>query len=257
MNNSPIGIYDSGFGGLTLWRAVRDRLPEESLIYLGDGKYCPYGSRSNQQIRELADQAVAKLLSMGCKLIVVACNTATAAAIDFLRVKYTDIDIVGMEPAIKPACLMTKSGVVGVIATERSLEGDLFHRTAAKYSENVRVITSLGHGFVEIVERNMERSSEAERAVRAVVEPMVAQGVDQIVLGCSHYPFLAPIFSRVAPNVNVIDPSLAVAKRVDQLLEKGGLYAEPNSVAEYKFITFADEHYLELLIGKSHIVEQI
>lgn len=251
MSNHPIGIYDSGIGGLTLWRAVRDRLPNESLIYLGDGANCPYGSRSNAEIRELADRAVEQLLSKGCKLIAVACNTATAAAIEFLRAKYSDVSFVGMEPAVKPACQLTKSGVVGVIATERSLEGDLFQRTAAKYGQNVKVIASCGRGFVEIVESNMEDSSESEAILRAVVEPMIAAGVDQIVLGCTHYPFLIPILMRIAPSVNIIDPSLAVAKRVDQLLDRGGLKADDSHVADYQFITFGDKQYLECLIAKS------
>ncbi len=251
MNNQPIGIYDSGFGGLTLWRAVKKRLPNESLIYLGDGKNCPYGSRSSVQIKELADEAVTKLVALGCKLIVVACNTATAAAIEFLRGKFPDINIVGMEPAVKPACLMTRSGVVGVIATERSLEGDLFHRTAAKYASNIKVVTASGRGFVELVESNMECSDEAEVVVRQVVEPMVAAGVDQIVLGCSHYPFLMPVLSRIAPSINIIDPSPAVAKRVDQLLTDGGLRCDENHEAEYSFLTFADDEYLAHLVGKS------
>ncbi len=254
MNNQPIGIYDSGFGGLTLWRAVRERLPGESLIYLGDGKYCPYGSRSSAQIRELADEALTRLKGLGCKLIVVACNTATAAAIDFLRAKFSDINIVGMEPAVKPACLMTRSGVVGVIATDRSLEGDLYHRTAAKYSENIKLIAASGCGFVELVECNREESSEAEAVVRKVVEPRVAAGVDQIVLGCSHYPFLMPVLRRIAPSINIIDPSPAVAKRVEQLLIDGGLCADGNNEAKYSFLTFADEDYLVRLIDKSESI---
>ncbi len=254
MNNNPIGIYDSGFGGLTLWRAVRDRLPNESLVYLGDGKNCPYGSRSYDQIRELADEAIQILLSHGCKLIVVACNTATAAAIDFLRAKYRQINIVGMEPAVKPACLMTKSGVVGVIATERSLEGDLFHKTAAKYSENIDVIATFGRGFVELVEGNLENTPEAEHVVRAVVEPMLRLGVDQIVLGCSHYPFLIPVIKRIAPYVNIIDPSPAVAKRVEQLLVDGAMRAAENNIVDYSFITFADSQYRDKLILKSNMI---
>ena len=130
-NNAPIGVFDSGLGGLTVWREVRRALPTESLVYLGDGKNCPYGSRPRPQVERLADEAVASLVAEGCKLVVVACNTATAAAIDFLREKYAPMPIVGMEPAVKPACLATRSGVVGVLATERSLDGELFRRTAA------------------------------------------------------------------------------------------------------------------------------
>ncbi len=257
MRNSPIGIYDSGFGGLTVWRAVRELLPNESLIYLGDGANTPYGSKSCSEIREFADQALSRLLSMGCKIVVVACNTATAAAIDMLRVKYQDIEIVGMEPAVKPACKLTKSGVVGVLATERSLDGDLFQRTAARYSSDVRVMAAFGRGFVELVESDMECSEEAERVVRAVVAPMVAAGVDQIVLGCTHYPFLIPILERVAPGVNIIDPSMAVARRVKALLADGadgGLLAEADHEAEYLFESFAGDEYCDRLRAKAFAV---
>jgi len=149
MNSAPIAIYDSGLGGLTVWREVRRALPGESLLYLGDGKNCPYGSRPREEIVRLADEAVAALVARGCKLVVVACNTATAAAIDFLRGKYAPMPIVGMEPAVKPACLATRSGVVGVLATERSLDGDLFRRTAALYGKGIEVVTAPGRGFVE------------------------------------------------------------------------------------------------------------
>ena len=166
MDNRPVGVYDSGLGGLTVWREIRRQLPEESLVYLGDGKNCPYGARPADEICRLADEAVGRLVGAGCKMVVVACNTATAAAIDFLRRKYRQMPIVGMEPAVKPACLNTRSGVVGVLATARSLDGDLFRRTAARYGENIRVLTAVGEGFVELV---------GERGV-AVVDPSPAVG---------------------------------------------------------------------------------
>ncbi len=247
MNNQPIGIYDSGFGGLTLLRAVRERLPDESFIYLGDGKNCPYGGRHMDEIRGFAFDAVARLLSMGCKLIVVACNTATAAAIEQLRSCYPGVDIVGMEPAVKPACLQTKSGVVGVLATQSSIDGDMFHRTAAKYSKDVRIIAAFGRGFVEIVESGQEHTPEAVDRVREVVMPMVAAGVDQIVLGCTHYPFLIPAIRSVAPNVNIIDPSSAVARRVEALLRLSNKEADGAETPTCRFTTFADESYLEAL----------
>ncbi len=248
--SAPIGIFDSGFGGLTLWRAIRELLPEESLVYLGDGANCPYGLRSNEEIEHFSDVAVGQLVEMGCKMVVVACNTATAAAIEFLRAKY-DVEIVGMEPAVKPACLATKSGVVGVLATQRSLEGGLFQRTAAKYGDDIKIVASFGDGFVEVVESDLEDTPEAERVVRKVVDPMVAAGVDQIVLGCTHYPFLIPLLQRIAPGVNIIDPSPAVARRVVQLLDDNGLRADKNSVAKYQFLSFADEDYRQKLIRKA------
>ena len=185
-NNAPIGVFDSGLGGLTVWREVRRALPAESLVYLGDGKNCPYGSRPREEVRRLADEAVAFLVAQGCKLVVVACNTATAAAIDFLREKYAPMPIVGMEPAVKPACLATRSGVVGVLATERSLDGELFRRTAARYGDGVDLVTAPGRGFVELVENDLEATPEAEATVRAAVAEMLEHGADQIVLGsCS------------------------------------------------------------------------
>lgn len=238
-------------------RAVRERLPNESLVYLGDGKNCPYGGRTTQEIREFAFAAVERLLAAGCKMIVVACNTATAAAIEQLRERYVDVDFVGMEPAVKPACLKTRSGVVGVLATRSSIDGDMFHRTAAKYSEGVRVIARAGDGFVEIVEQSREETKEAEEAVREVVAPMIEAGVDQIVLGCTHYPFLLPQLRRAAPGINIIDPSPAVARRVEELLERDGLRAEAREAvqgeASCQFMTYADDSYLEALIAKSGV----
>lgn len=253
MDNHPIGIYDSGFGGLTVWREVRRALPGESLVYLGDGKNCPYGSRPREEIRRLADEAVAALVAEGCKIVVVACNTATAAAIDFLRAKYAPLPIVGMEPAVKPACLNTRSGVVGVLATERSLDGDLFRRTAARYGAGIEVVTAPGRGFVELVEADLEQTPEAERAVRAATEEMLRRGADQIVLGCTHYPFLKPVLERVVAgrDVAIVDPSPAVARRVVQLLERDGLRAGPEHRPRYLFRTFADEEYRARLEHKA------
>lgn len=246
MKDAPIGVYDSGLGGLTVWREIRRALPEESLVYLGDGKNCPYGSRPREEIRVLADAAVGRLVEeAGCKLVVVACNTATAAAIDFLRAKYAEVPIVGMEPAVKPACLATRSRVVGVLATERSLDGDLFRRTAAKYGEGIEVLMVPGRGFVELVEGDRESTPEAEACVRAAVEPMLARGADQIVLGCTHYPFLLPVLERIVAGrgVAIVDPSPAVARRVVQLLDRDDLRASGKRQPTFEFLSFAGEDY--------------
>lgn len=244
-NNAPIGIYDSGMGGLTILGAVHTLLPHESLVYLGDGKNCPYGSRSREEVTALADQAVAHLVALGCKMVVVACNTATAAAIDYLRAKYAELPIVGMEPAIKPACFTTKSRVVGVLATERSLDGELFRRTAAKYGADIEVITVAGRGFVELVESDLEGSDEAVRVVAEAIRPMLERGADRIVLGCTHYPFLRSALERAAEGAEVcfIDPSEAVARRVRSLLETNGLAADPTQISTVRYETFADEAY--------------
>ncbi|MEG1759416.1 MAG: glutamate racemase [Alistipes sp.] len=252
-NNNPIGVYDSGLGGLTVWRELRRILPEESLIYLGDGKNCPYGSRPRAEIEQLADDAVGTLVGKGCKMVVVACNTATAAAIQFLRNKYKNTPIVGMEPAVKPACLHTQSGVVGVLATARSLEGNLFKQTVAKYGCGVEIIAAAGEGFVELVEQNREATPEAEACVRHVMAEMLRRGADQIVLGCTHYPFLLPVMERVTAGrtVTLIDPAPAVARRVEQLLNQLNLRAIPGHIPQYDFHTFADISYRKKLEDKA------
>lgn len=253
MNNNPIGVYDSGFGGLSVWRVLHGALPSESLVYLGDGKNCPYGNRSSEEIRELADEAVGELLARGCKLIVVACNTATAAAIEYLRAKYAGVPFVGLEPAVKPACLSTRSGIVGVLATARSLEGDLFRRTSARYADKVRIIAAVGDGFVEIVENDEEESPETLEKVRRVLEPLVSAGADRIVLGCTHYPFLVPAMMKVigSRDVEIVDSGRAVERRVEQLLDEYGLRADAMHKPVYEFVTFADEEYRQRLERKA------
>ena len=177
---APIGIFDSGLGGISVWQALHDALPEESLIYLGDGARCPYGARTLEEVRDFTFEAVERLLAEGCKMIVLACNTATAVAIKELRECYPNVPFVGLEPAVKPAALTTKSGVIGVLATKRSLEGDHFRRAEEKYGAEVRILKAVGEGFVEAVENNKEQSPETETLVRRVVEPLVEQGVDKL-----------------------------------------------------------------------------
>lgn len=246
-------MYDSGLGGLSVWRELHDKLPNESLTYLADGANCPYGGRPKEEIRRFADEAVGKLIADGAKMVVVACNTATAAAIDFLREKYSDTPIVGMEPAVKPAAMATRTGVVGVLATAGSLGGDLFLKTSARYADKARFIAAVGEGFVELVEQSQEQTPEAEEAVRRVVEPLLAEGADQLVLGCTHYPFLREVIERVIGEreVAIIDPAPAVARRVGQLLDQFNLRAEAQNSAVYEFQTFAEEDYLNRLKNKA------
>jgi glutamate racemase len=248
---APIGIFDSGLGGISVWQALYDALPNESLVYLGDGARCPYGTRSRKDVRDFTFEAVERLLAEGCKMIVVACNTATAVAIKELREYYPNIPFVGLEPAVKPAALATKSGIIGVLATKRSLDGDHFRRAEETYGKSVRILKAVGEGFVEAVENNQEQSVETEAMVRRVVEPLVAQGADKLVLGCTHYPFLRSVIERVAGDgVEIIDSSEAVARRVANLLDENGIRAE-QSRAEYKFLTFADEAYAAKLRDKA------
>lgn len=235
-----------------MWRALHDALPHESLVYLGDGARCPYGSKSEEAVRRYAVEAVERLLAEECKLIVVACNTATAVAIKMLREQYPAIPFVGLEPAVKPAALTTRTGVIGVLATERSLGGDHFRQAEAKYGSGVKIVKAVGEGFVEAVERSEELLPETEALVRRVVEPIVAEGADKVVLGCTHYPFLRDVIARVAGDgVEIIDSSAAVARRVASLLEEHNLAAAEDAVAEYRFLSFADESYCERLRAKA------
>ena len=253
MNNNPIGIYDSGFGGLSVWRELHRALPRESLIYLGDGKNCPYGTKSEVQIRELAERAVGDLVERGCKMVVVACNTATAAAIEYLRERFSHIPIVGLEPAVKPACAMTRSKVVGVIATERSLAGRKFLSTLERYGEGVEVLKVVGEGFVEAVEADAEQEPRTEELVRRAVEPMIERGADVIVLGCTHYPFLGDVIRRVVGDreVAVIDSGEAVEKRVESLLDKFDLRCAEDNSPKLEFLSYADEEYRSRLERKA------
>jgi glutamate racemase len=252
-NNNPIGVYDSGFGGLSVWRALYGALRNESLVYLGDGKNCPYGDRSREEIAQFADEAVRRLLDEGAKLIVVACNTATAMAINELRERYPDTPFVGLEPAVKPACLSTRTGKVGVLATARSLEGDHFKRTAAKYADRAEIFASVGEGFVEIVERSAEQEPSTREVVSRAVEPLLEKGVDKLVLGCTHYPFLLPVIREVVGDrdVEIIDSGEAVERRVEQLLDEYGVRAAADHRPEYRFLTFADQEYAVRLERKA------
>ena len=256
MNNSPIGVYDSGLGGLSVWRELCRLLPEESLIYLGDGKNCPYGGRPREDIERFAEEAVSYLVERGVKMVVVGCNTATTAAIDHLRAKWSNLPIVGLEPAVKPACLNSVTRRIAVLATKHSLQSDMFLRTAARYADDVEVLKVVGEEFVEIVEAGEEHSERADVAVRRVVEPMLDRGIDYIVLGCTHYPFLRSNIERVIGHrdIKVIDSGEAVARRVEWLLERYDIRAERGHKATYDFATFADDDYLARLRHKAESI---
>lgn len=253
MDNRPIGVYDSGFGGLSVWRELYRALPDESLIYLGDGKNCPYGSLPEERIRELAERSVQTLIDKGCKLIVVACNTATAAAINHLRERFPELPIVGLEPAVKPACQLTKSRRVAVVATERSLSSEKLRLSIERYGSGVEIIKAVGRGFVEAVEADQEQSEATRKVVERVIEPLIEQGVDVVVLGCTHYPFLKGVIRSVVGDrkVSIIDSGEAVEKRVESLLDRYSLRADEEHNAQYEFLSFADEEYCERLRRKA------
>lgn len=228
-----------------MWRELCRLLPHESIIYLGDGKNCPYGGRRREDITKFAKASVERLVNEGVKMVVVGCNTATTAAIATLREIWRDMPIVGLEPAVKPACLGTKTGRIAVLATEHSLRSDMFLSTTARYAEGVEVQKVVGEGFVDLVEAGKETSKEAREAVRRVVEPLLESGIDKIVLGCTHYPFLRSHIEAIVAGhgIDIVDSGEAVARRVEWLLKRYKISARSDHKPEYRFISFADESY--------------
>ena len=248
MNNNPIGIFDSGLGGLTVWREVRRQLPNEDIIYFADSLNCPYGHKTADEIVRLARNIVDGMLAKGCKLIVVACNTATAAAIDDLRKSYP-IPFVGMEPAIKQAALNTRSGRVGVLATKGTFDGRLYKETSRKYARNIDVMVQVGDGLVELVETNEYIGPKAQSLLQKYIAPMLEHGVDQIVLGCTHYPFFKPqIEEMVGVHVTVIDPAPAVARRVNDVLTEQGLQNAESHCGSDVFVSSGDAGTMQTLL---------
>lgn len=246
MNNAPIGVFDSGMGGLSVWKEIVAELPHESTIYFGDGAGCPYGGKSQEEIIRLSDAIVRFFIEKHVKLIVVACNTATAAAIDHLRAKYPDLPFVGMEPAVKVAAERSCTGAIGILATATTLGGRHFRETSERYGDRVRIAPAVGEGFVELVEAGREDSPEAEAAARAAIEPLLAAGIDQLVLGCTHYPFMAPAIEKALAGraVTLVDPAPAVARRTAEVLAGRDALAGADHPAKHEFFSSADEAYL-------------
>lgn len=220
-NAAPIGIFDSGIGGLSVARAIRRELPHERLLYFADQAHIPYGERSLEQVRDFSVAITGALLAAGCKTIVVACNTASAAALKHLRERFPHVRFVGMEPAVKPAAEHTNTGVVGVLATTATFQGELFTSVVERFAQGVRVIQQPCPGLVERIESGDLDGPRTEHLLRGWLEPMLAQGIDALALACTHYPFVLPLIERiVGPGVRVIDPAPAIARQVKRLLEE-------------------------------------
>ncbi len=233
-----IGIFDSGIGGLSVWREIACRLPEENTLYLADQAHVPYGYRSMEEIRSFCIGIVDFLLDHGAKMIVIACNAASAAALHYLRDLYPDVPFVGMEPAVKPAAVRTKTGIVGVIATQTTFQGKLFAGLVAQYGTNVKVLTSIGHGLVETVEAGKLDTFETENLLKKCILPLIGAGADQLVLGCTHYPFLLPAIKKlVGPGISIIDPAPAVALQAARIISQRNLMNNPNSRGFHTFFT--------------------
>ncbi len=241
-----IGIFDSGIGGLSVFREIRKVLPEEEYIYYSDNAHCPYGDKSREYIIGRAREITDCLISRGADIIVVACNTATAAAISHLRKEYPH-KFIGMEPAIKPAALSTKTGVIGVLATAGTLKADKYLNTKDKYAEGIKIVEHIGQGFVELVESGKTAGKEAENIVRSSLKPLLDAGADRIVLGCTHYPFLMETIKKVSEelyperDVQIIDPAPAVARHLLEVMQEDGLIKNES----YNFTFISSKPYEE------------
>jgi glutamate racemase len=238
MSSRAVGFFDSGLGGLCILEAFKRECPSESTVYIADSANCPYGNRSAEEIIALSDANARRLLEAGCKMIVVACNTASAAALEFLREKYPDVPFVGIEPAIKPAAMESRTGIVGVLATAGTFGGRLYNETKAKFAKNATVIATVADEFVDLVERGLTSGEEAERIVRKKIEPLIAAGCDRIVLGCTHFPHLKPLIEKVAAGrADVVEPSRAVALRAKSVLEARNLANRDAGEPKHVFIS--------------------
>ena len=235
-----IGVFDSGLGGLSVLRELRRLMPEEDYVYYADSANCPYGDKSPEFITRRSRSIVDKLLAKGAGIVVVACNTATAAAISTLRSEYS-VPFIGMEPAVKPAALGTRTGVIGVLATAGTLKGSKYLKTKSDYEDGCRIVEKVGRGFVELVESGRLEGPETEAAVRACLWPLLEEGADTVVLGCTHYPLLLPVLEKEAATwtalhpgrpVRFIDPAPAVARQTLKVMEEKGLRTQGSGLVE-------------------------
>ena len=217
VNDNPIGLFDSGIGGTSIWREIHTLLPFEQTIYLADSKNAPYGQKSKEEILDLSIKNTEFLLNLNCKLIVVACNTATTNAIKELREKF-DVPFIGIEPAIKPAATNSKTQTIGILATQGTLNSELFNKNIEKF-QDTKIIEQVGTGLVPLIENGKINSKEMSDLLELYIRPMVKSNIDYLVLGCSHYPYLIPQIKKILPQkIKIIDSGEAVAKQTKNVL---------------------------------------
>jgi len=236
--SGSIGVFDSGVGGLSVWREIVRQLPHEDTLYYADQAHVPYGPRSEAEIRAFCHDIAAFLVERGCKAIVVACNTASAAALKYLRETFAQLPVIGMEPAVKPAAAMTRTGVVGILATPATFQGRLFQATAGRHASGIHLVKQVCDGLAELVERGALDGPETEAALRGFLQPIIDAGADTVVLACTHYPFvIEPIRRIVGPHVSVIDPAPAIARHLGDVLDARGLAAHRGGTGHHTFFT--------------------
>ncbi|TDT38728.1 glutamate racemase [Maribacter spongiicola] len=249
MDDRQIGIFDSGIGGTSIWGEIQELLPNENCIYLADSKNAPYGEKSKERILELSIKNTEYLLSQGCKIIVVACNTATTNAIDYLRANY-NVPFIGIEPALKPAAINTKTKIVGVLATKGTLSSSLFHSTSKNHAAGITVLEQRGTGLVEMIENGNLQSDELYQLLEGYIKPMLEKGMDYLVLGCTHYPYLIPLLKKMLPeNVTIIDSGQAVARQTKTVLEENELLTGATQQGLHQFYTNGNEKVLASILN--------
>ena len=252
-NNNPIGLFDSGIGGTSIWSEIHHLLPNECTIYLADSKNAPYGQKSKEEIIALSIKNTEHLLNENCKAIVVACNTATTNAIKELRAKY-DVPFIGIEPALKPAVNNSKTQVIGILATKGTLNSELFNRAVELY-QDTQIIEQIGFGLVKLIEDGAMHSPEMTRLLQSYLEPMIEANIDYLVLGCSHYPYLIPQIKKILPaHIKIIDSGEAVAKQTQHILSaKAGFNT---SVERFtRFYTNSNPEVLSEILNHHYSVE--
>ena len=252
VNNNPIGLFDSGVGGTSIWKEIHALLPHENTIYLADSKNAPYGQKSKEEIIALSKKNTEFLLNKNAKIIVVACNTATTNAIKELRACYK-VPFIGIEPAIKPAANNSETHTIGVLATKGTLSSELFNQTVLNYP-NTKIIEQIGYGLVSLIEEGNIESEEMTQLLHDYLNPMVKQNIDYLVLGCSHYPYLIPQIKKILPNhIKIIDSGEAVARQTKNILsDKVGLSDTKKS--KQLFYTNSNPIVLKNLIGGKHTI---
>lgn len=248
IQKNAIGLFDSGIGGTSIWKEVHSLLPNENTIYLADSINAPYGLKTKEEIIALSCKNTELLLELNCKIIIVACNTATTNAIQELRAKYK-VPFIGIEPAIKPAALQSKTQTIGILATKGTLNSELFHKSVSNHPD-VKIIEQIGHGLVQLIENGDINSPEMEELLKSYLTPMIEKNIDFLVLGCSHYPYLIPQIKKIIPeHVQIIDSGEAVAKQTLNILRQNNLLNISNEKSSQIFYTNSEPEVLETILN--------
>jgi len=261
-SRNSIGVFDSGVGGLSVLREIRKQSPNESVLYLADQVHVPYGKRVLEELQVFSKIITQFLLDRGAKIIVVACNTASAAALQYLRATFPEVPFIGMEPAIKPAAEHTATGIVGVLATPATFQGSLYASVVERFANNVTLLTNTCPGLVEQIERGDFTGKETRNILESALLPMLEQGIDTVVLGCTHYPFVIPLIHAITgPNVRVIDPAPAVARQIVRIMDLKGIRNCDSTLGNLNFFTSGDgvqfERLLPDLLGEMGDIKNI